>query len=343
MQQYSGRLVMPPPANLLGRLASPRLMVAVFVITALAALVSAHLGVAPTLAMLPPLLLLVANLSAAIVVHPRFRANLPLLVFHLALIALVVILLIARLVFFEGKVAITSGTQFDGQWSRQSGGPASRDPGSELDFENVDFIERFAADGRRLGTVARLRWRNESGKSDIAEAGEDSPLILHGVRIYPIAERGFAPVLRWESQGGSFEIGTVHLHDDGQGGFTPDGGWRLPDGQEMWAMVEPLATAAPTRAGERTNLGAHSFPHRLVVRIGNERREMRPGDTIDLTAGRLTYLELRAWLGFRATYDPTMSWLLATVAVAVLALAAFYFRPPASSDRRPLSAARQAE
>lgn len=308
-------------------LASPRLMVAFFALMALAALIAARGDVAPTWAVLPVFLLLGINLGAAIVSHPRFRSDLPLLVFHLALLVFVSQLAWARLTYFEGRVALTVGSQFDGEWSRQQGGPLSHTPGSEIRFANDGFVERFSDKGDHLGTFTRVLWQNAAGRSGISEVSDDQPLVLDELRIYPTRDRGYAPLFKWAPNAGNAEMGAVHLRDQGRGGFTPDGGWQLPNGPEMWAMVEPLdATAARAPRRTRRDLDAASLPHRLVVRVGSTRHEMRPGESIDLPSGRLTYTALRSWLGYRAAYDPAPTWMIASIAVAIASLIAYYAR-----------------
>jgi hypothetical protein len=58
--------------------------------------------------------LLSLNLLAALVVHPAFRRQLPLLVAHLALLALVVLAGFGRLAALDGRFELTQGVPFDG-------------------------------------------------------------------------------------------------------------------------------------------------------------------------------------------------------------------------------------
>ncbi len=43
-----------------------------------------------------------------------------------------------------------------------------------------------------------------------------------------------------------------------------------------------------------------------------------------IAGGELHYVGLRTWMGYKAAYDPVVSWLLAAALVAVLALVAHY-------------------
>jgi hypothetical protein len=55
----------------------------------------------------------------------------------------------------------------------------------------------------------------------------------------------------------------------------------------------------------------------LVVRRGEDRHELLPGDRLVLDDGVLSYQGLRAWMGYKIYWDPTLPWLLAACLVAV--------------------------
>jgi cytochrome c biogenesis protein len=67
------------------------------------------------------------------------------------------------------------------------------------------------------------------------------------------------------------------------------------------------------------------------VRLGEQRAELTPGQTMAVPGGQLVYEGLRTWMGYRVAYDPTLPWLLATALLAALSLALHYglkFRAP---------------
>lgn len=317
-------------------LASPRLTVGFFLLMAGGSLAVAELNWPATWAVLLPLALLGLNLGAAIGLHPRFRVDLPLLVFHLALLALVALIVVARLVYFEGRVALTAGSSFEGEVFGEQRGPLHGNGLSRVHFINDGVSEDFSRYGKYIATANRVRWRDAEGRPQQSEIGDDIPLLLDGYRIYTTRNRGFAPVFAWQPRGGPIEYGSVQLRDMGQGGFTPDGGWLLPEGPEIWAMLEPLQ---PIRKdGVRVDLDAASVAHQLVVRVGETRQALRPGESMDLPEGRLIYLELKTWMGYRISYDPTIPWLIATVLTAVGSLIWFYASLFLRRRHRPLPA-----
>ncbi len=313
--------------KLLAALASPRWTVGVFVLLAAGALGVLEFELSATLAMAPAFTLLTANLAASIATNARFRRDLPLLVFHLALLMLIALFSIGRLTYFEGTTTLTDGTEFDNDLLSEERGAWHGDGLSTLRFRNEGFTEKFPERGNLHATYNRVRWWDDAGNSYVAEIGDDIPLVLDGYRIYTSWRRGFSPLFLWEPDAGEAEYGTVQLQEmaSGGSGFAPASDWQLPGGPTIWVMLDLDNLPAPER-GRRDALGAESVRHHLIVRLDNERREVLPGETIEVEGGRLTYAGLRSWMGYRIVYDPTIDWLNATVIVAVGSLLWFYGR-----------------
>lgn len=307
-------------------LASPKLSAMFFVVMAAAALWAKEPGRNITLAMLVPFSLLTMNLVAAIVTNRRFRADLPLLVFHLALLALVLALVAARLTYFEGQATVTSGTAFDGNLLGEEHGPLHERRIGDLRFTNLGFTENYPVRGRYHTTYNRVRWLGSDGQTHVAEIGDDIPLIINGYRIYTSRHRGFSPVFRWQAADGSEDWGTVQLRDSNNGAFAGANEWTLPDGRTAWLMVDAEAPTRTEGASVRANLGAGSDARQLVLRIGDDRQVLTPGDQLTLAGGVLTYVRLDSWMGYRVISDPTRPWLIGAVLLGVLSLVWFYSR-----------------
>ena len=298
---------------------------AIFVLLGAGALAVAEGGFSPTWLLLPSFALLGINLAASIATNARFRRDLPLLVFHLALVALVILFTVARLTYFEGTTTLTVDTEFDNTLLTQSRGPLHGDRIASLHFANEGFTEKFPERGDYHATYNRVRWRDGAGTSHVAEIGDDTPLVLDGYRIYTSWRRGFSPLFRWEPVSGEVEYGTVQLQEVGDGGFAPASEWPLPGGPKVWVMLAFDELPQP-QAGRRDDLGAEEMQHHLVLRVGERRQELRPGESAALEGGTLTYTGLGSWMGYRIIYDPTKPWLVATVIVAIGSLLWFYAR-----------------
>jgi len=66
--------------------------------------------------------------------------------------------------------------------------------------------------------------------------------------------------------------------------------------------------------------------HALVLRVGDERRELQPGERYLLPQGMLVYEGLTTWMGYKVFYDWTLPWLLASCLLAVVSLTWHYWQ-----------------
>lgn len=307
------------------RLSSPYLALLFFPLTALGSLAAANGLATPTALLALPFFVLAVNLGAAIAVNARFRTDGWLLLFHLALLALVLLLVLARLTHFEGKAPITRGGVFDGYIEFPSIGFLHGERYRRLLFSNAGFTERSENGPYGGGIVNRVRWQGQA-RDGIWSEGKitnDAPLDLDGYRIYPTTSLGFAPMLVWEPSTGPPIVGAIQLPPPTSADFQRGAAWRIDHGPELWAWIG--TSPAPTDA-DRENLGADTFAHVLVIRSGERRFELRLGDVVELSGGRLRYVKLETWIGYHIIYDPTRPWLVATILVAVTCLLAYYLR-----------------
>jgi len=310
---------------LLRLLASPRLMVAFFLLMAAASLAVVQGLLAPTPAALLPLGLLVVNLTASILSNARFRADLPLLVFHVALLAFVALLAAARLTYFEGTAKLTVGEHFAGELRTEERGALHGDGVRTLRFSNEGFTEVFPEKSMYRATHNRISFRDEAGAAHQAVIGDDRPLVIGGYRIYTTRNRGFAPVLQWLPDAGAIQFATVQLGQIGEDGFSPGTQWKMAGGPAIWVTMSTEPT--PYQPGtQRENLGAKEAPNKLVLRVNERFYDLRAGESAQLPGGRLTYAGLSAWMGYRIVYDPTKPWVIGAVAVAIASLVWFYAR-----------------
>lgn len=306
-------------------LASRRLTVLFFLTTAGASLAVAQGQLNATAPMLLPLALLVANIGAAIFANARFRADLPLLLFHLCLVALVALVGVARLTYMEGTATLTSGTAFDGVLESDARGLLHRGPLQSLQFANEGFTESYYRRGKYRATYNRVRWQDDGGQWHMAEIGDDHPLILQGYRIFTTTNRGFAPLFHWQPAGGEGAYGNVQLNDRRTDSLAPSMEWQLPGGGPARVTLNVKEPAA-ARRDDRADLGARELAHTLMLKVGDARHELQPGQKVDLPAGTLTYVRLDSWMGYLITYDPTQPWLMATVLIGVFSLVWFYWK-----------------
>jgi cytochrome c biogenesis protein ResB len=262
------------------------------------------------------------NLLAALVVHPLLRRRLPLLVFHLALLALVLIVGAGRLLRMDGRFELVQGVAFDGQWLEQSAGALYRPRLAQIELRQEGFTIDYAPGRRRGATRNSVAWRDAQGREQRAVIGDHRPLVVDGHRLYTTPNKGFAPLLRWlPNDGAQAALGAVHLPSYPAHELAQSREWTLPDGRVLWIALQIDETLIAPDAAAQFRLPRE---HRLVLRSGDARSELLPGQRVTLDGGTLVYEGLRTWMGYRVSHDPTLAWLLAAALCASLSLAWHY-------------------
>lgn len=317
-------------------LASLRLTVASLIVLGIG-VVLAYRGDAMTWTVAVPLFVLALNLLAAILTNPAFRRQLPLLMFHLALLAVIVLAGLGRMTYLKARVEITEGQSFDGIPVELALGPWHRNRLPELGLFNESFAIDYSTETTIRATRNVVRWRDETGRWQRAVIRENEPLSLSGYHFYITSGKGFAPIFRWRPAGsppGSGEIGSVHLPKFPSDPLAQQADWQVPGlNRSVWLQL--LFDRPVLPAGQQATLTAPE-DSRVVLRVGSPggatpehvelRQELHPGQSFALPEGELTYLGLKMWMGYLVYYDWTVPWLLAASLIAVLALAWHFAR-----------------
>jgi cytochrome c biogenesis protein ResB len=99
--------------------------------------------------------------------------------------------------------------------------------------------------------------------------------------------------------------------------------WILDDGREIrfWLQVE---TGMDPEGDWR--LEPARTPATLVVRDGDSRIELAPGQAVSIDGGALRYERTVGWMGYKISYDPTLPWLFVVSFMTVFGLAAHLWR-----------------
>jgi len=309
-----------PQSSILKFLASLKLTLVILAALG-AAIVVAYLSEAPTTwALVGPLTAFAVNLAAAVATNPVFRRQTALLVFHLALIAIILLIAAGRLTYLKGQLELAEGEVFDGQLTQEESGPWHPRQLGALRFSNNGFTIDYAKGVRRGTTRNQMIWTSKDGQVQRTVIGDQTPLILAGYRFYTSHNKGFAPTFIWHpNSGGPPVLGTVHLpayplHEYKQAlAWTPPGG-KMP----LWIMLQFDEVILDPAKPSEFRLPAK---HQIVVRVGDERQELKQGEAMRLAEGILVYNGLRSWMGYTVFYDFTLPWLLAACILAVASLA----------------------
>ncbi len=308
----------------LGALASLKLTLAGLVALGAGVLASYAGAIESTWGLAAPLGVLATNLGAAVLGNAAFRRQAPLLVFHLALLAIVVLAAAGRLTYLKGRLELSTGETFSGELAQSERGPLHRSRLERAAFTNEGYTIGYSAGIRRDETRNAVAWTGAGGRVQRAVIGDQRPLVLEGYRFYTSPNKGYAPVFGWRPKDGAPRLGTIHLPAYPAHEYRQALDWTLPGSDiGVWTMLEfdevILDPAKPSqfRLPER---------HRVIVRIGDERRVMTVGDRLELAQGTLAYQGLTTWMGYTVYYDWTLPWLLAACVLAVASLAWHFLR-----------------
>lgn len=267
-----------------------------------------------------PLGLLSVNLLAAIATNPMFRRQPPLLVFHLALLALVVLAAAGRLTYLKGHVEVAEGQEFSGELTDYQAGPWHSFASLRAQrFSNLGFRIAYDPGPMRADTRNTVAYRREDGMTQKMEIGDQEPLILAGYRFYTTPNKGFAPTFLWQAAGGGKPLlGAVNLPSWPANELRQSRDWILP-GSDIRAWVQLQFDEVILTPDQNSEFRLPS-KHALILRIGDRRWELHPGDSVDLPQGRLSYQGLRTWMGYTVFYDWTITWMLAASLLALAAM-----------------------
>ena len=269
-----------------------------------------------------PLLLLAINLIAAVATNGVFRRQLPLLVFHLALIALILLAAAGRLTYLNGRAELTEGAAFE-SLRDQDAGPLHWGRLAQLSFVNDGFDINYKEGPVLDRNLNRMRWIDGAGQEQAGVIEDNHPLLLLGYRVYPTSNKGFAPLFSWQPRVGPPVLGAVHLPSFPANATSQAQTWRPQGAQaDIWVLLNVDENLIPADRPSRFRL---PDDQKIVLRHRDVRYEMQPGERIALPDGTLEYRELRTWMGYRIFYDWTIPWMLAACAVAVLSLSSHFW------------------
>jgi cytochrome c biogenesis protein len=286
-----------------------------------------------------PTLLLVINFLCALTMRNILKNNWPLMVFHFALIVLVALVFLGQLSFFQGTLELAENEVFSGdprQFDNVRQGPWHQYTLGEARFSNLGFSINYHSGVRRDRTINRIALGTEGSERRTIEIGDHVPLVIDHYRFYTSHNKGFAPVFEWRQSGSNKTvIGSIHLPAYPINEYRQALEWQIPGSdQRLWTQLKIDENVLPEDRPFEFRIPQQ---HRVVVRVGEQRFEMSPGDRIGVAGGVLQYRELSTWMGYKVDYDWTRPWLLATAIIGLLALFVHYllkFAPPGSVSAR---------
>jgi cytochrome c biogenesis protein len=278
----------------------------------------------PVWVLVAPLALLALNLFAAILTNPRINRRGGLLVFHVGLLLIAVLAAIGRLTYMEGRIELVEGQPFavedviDMRVGLLHGGSME-----EVNFVQGPYTVDYTTGMTRGPTRSHVALPDGRGGWEQLVVGDDTPLVIDGYRFYSTFNKGFAAIVTWMSEGSEPVTGAVHMPSYPLFEHRQANRWVLDDGREIrfWLQLETgMDPASDWR------LEPARTPGVLVLREGDQRIELAPGQTASIAGGMLRYDRPVGWMGYKIYYDPTLPWLFVVSFITVFGLAAHLWR-----------------
>lgn len=270
-----------------------------------------------------PMMLLSVNLFAAILTNPRINDNPGLLIFHVCLLGLLLLAAIGRMTHLDAQVEIMQGMAFnaDAIMDTRKGPWHNLDDLGQVSFRQGPYTVQYEASLRRGLTHSYVRVK-QGNRWQEKVVGDDRPLIIDGYRFYTTFNKGFSALMTWIPHRGEPVSGIINMPSYPLFEYKQDNLWQ-PPGEKPLKFWLRLSTSMDENAA--WVLDGRNSSGVLVVNTGDKRVELNPGESIELTVGKLRYDEMSVWMGYRVFYDPTLKWLFFASIFGVLGLTHYFW------------------
>ena len=306
--------------KLIEHLASPRLAIFGMILLAIGAGLSyGNPASTPMWVLVAPLALLSLSLTLAIATNPRINRRRGLLLFHVGLLAIVILVAIGRLTFFEARLELVEDNAFnsDELFDVKSGAWHRKADLAKLNFVQHSYSVEYFPELLRGRTFSNVSVQGSDGVQHAQVVGDDRPLVIDGYRFYTTFNKGFAPVLTWIPRAGESVSGAVHMPSYPLFAHKQTNVW-TPSGSDeikFWLQLETgLDEKRDWTLDSRRTSGV------LVVNAGDKRVELKRGESVELPSGTLRYDRLASWMGYKVFYDPTLHYLFIAALCSVVGL-----------------------
>jgi len=268
---------------------------------------------------LVPTLLLIVNFLLALFTRSILKNNWLLMVFHFALIALVILVLLGQLTYLQATLELSTNEEFSGQLENVRQGPLHSYELTQARFTNLGFQIRYHKGIKRDKTLNQIKLINDDGRNQMIEIGDHVPLVIGHYRFYTSHNKGYAPVFEWYPSGSTEVIlGSIHLPAYPVHEYRQALEWKIPGSdRSLWTFLSIEDDVLPE---DRAFDFQVPEKHQLIVRYQDQRHELKPGDELTLPEGVLRYQKLSTWMGYKVDYDWTRPWLLVTTLIGLFGL-----------------------
>ena len=281
-----------------------------------------------------PLSVLALNLFAALIVRHAFRQQAALLLFHVGLLAVLLLVAAGVLVRFDGSVEVVEGTAFDAAGVTDRGrGWLHPDRLDRVQFSQGPLEVNYLAGLQRNTTHSRLVVTRPDGTEVRRDIGDRLGFTSNGYRFLTTFNKGYSVLVLWRDAAGNEALGTVNFPSFPEFEWKQRKDWTTPAGEAL-ALELKLAERVPEASPWTLQSRGVDFEVGVSGGAGQE-RTISAGRPLAVKGGEITILDLRLWMGYRIDYNPLLPWLLMAAFLSLGALAfhmAQKFRVPQRED-----------
>jgi cytochrome c biogenesis protein len=281
-----------------------------------------------------PLTVLAVNLLAALLVRHAFRQQAALLLFHVGLLAVLMLVAAGVLMRFDGSVEVVEGTAFDPAVVTPRGtGWLHPDGLDRVRFSQGPLQVNYVSGLRRDTTHSRVLVGQADGTEVRRDIGDRQGFTSNGYRFMTTFNKGFAVLVLWRDAQGREALGTVNFPSYPKFDWKQHKNWTTPVGEPL-ALELKLAERIP---GESSwTLSSRDADYEVGISGATlAATTVKPGVPVAVKGGEITILDLRLWMGYRIDYNPLLPWLLTAAFLSLGALGvhmAQKFRVPRVND-----------
>ena len=266
-----------------------------------------------------PLSLLAVNLFAALLVRHAFRRQAALLLFHVGLLAVLILVAAGVLLRFDGSVELIEGEAFDpGAVTVRGAGWLHPDRLDRIHFTQGPLEVRYLSGFQRGTTHSRVDLEREGNTRVRREIGDRQGFTIHGYRFMTTFNKGYSILVLWREDGGREVLGAVNFPSYPRFDWKQVNDWTTPAGESLTFDLK-LAERVPDDSP--WSLSSRGVGYEVGITGGTRaERTIGPGQSIAVAGGEITILDLRLWMGYRIDYNPLLPWLLAAAFLSLGAL-----------------------
>ena len=266
-----------------------------------------------------PMVLMAINLICAIATNRKINRQPGLLLFHLSLLALVVVIAVGRMVHLDAQLEMVVGQHFDASnLVKIQQGPWHVGNIDIVNFVQGPYVVNYEPGIQRGATASRVGVISNDGTVEEEIVGDDTPLIFGDYRLYTSFNKGFAVILEWLPNDGQSQQGSINMPSYPLNDYQQKNEWIPPGSDHVIKFWLKLETALDEN--EHWLLSEDTSSGVLVVTVGDQRVELEEGGELKFADGRLRYSDLTMWMGYTIFYDPTLRWIFFISVFGVLAL-----------------------